>query len=793
MIEHTYQVLGYYRLLDFLSSYADCSLGQSDCLSLKPSNDINFIDNELRLVSEMRLVLKVKGFVSLSDLSDISPVLKRCSAEGSYVQPDELLRVLRLLEACEEYKDRLAFDRSLYPRLCFLVKDMPGCHDLIKAIRDTISIECTVRDSASSALKKIRAKKIRLRSDLERKLEYITKSHGLSGGGLDHQVTVRDGRYVIALRTDQKSRIEGIIHDYSRTRATCFFEPVMVIQDNNRVAELAQEERSEEVRILTKLTGMVRGLAADIEYSQSLISRLDGLHARARFGETLTCVMPEVCEQNKVELKGAKNPILLAIALDRKDMDGKNDLPVPVDIIIDGNRNILIISGPNRGGKTVTLKTLGLINLMVQAGMHIPAEEGSRLCIFNEVIADIGDDQDLQAGLSTFSAHAAHLRYIIEHADKKSLVIIDEPGMGTDPDEGVALTMAVLDVLSRQGVFVAVSTHLNRLKTYGLLNQQAVNASVEFDTEKKCPTFRLKYGTPGISHAFDIARDMGVPAGILDRARGYLDKDEVHLNRLIEKLNRLMTEAGQEKREAEHAREEYYSSVKKYKDSVAALEAGKKAVTEAKRAEADAVIREAREDLKQAINLLKRKKETSQAYVTDKYAEGSRRLTGHFEPQDIEMYTADINDIEKGLLVYHKKLRQKGIVESVDTTGGRVFVLFGNVKIVSGIQDLEILKQSKEAGLREGITPVSWNIGKVSTKELNVIGYRVNDAIPLIDKAIDQALVEGELSLKIVHGFGTGRLREAIRSHLKEAPFVKKVFSAEQGDGGDAITVVELS
>ena len=793
MIEHTYQVLGYHRLLDILSCYASCLLGQSNCLSLKPSNDTDFIDNELSLVSEMRLLLKVKGFVSLSELSDILPVLKKSRIESSYLQPKELLCIRRLVEACQQSKNLLASDQSLYPRLYSLVKDMQGFDALIEALKDTVSSNGEIKDSASPALKKIREKKIRLRSDLQKKLENIQKAAGLLSDGRDHLVTVRDGRYVISLRTDMKSRIEGIIHDYSRTRATCFLEPVEAIQDNNRMTELSQEEKAEEVRILIGLTGMVRDLTADLEYAQSVVGKLDGLYARARFSEAFSCVMPEICQEDLVDLKGARNPILVAQALDSRDRDEKEDLPVPVDIVLDENRNVLIISGPNRGGKTVTLKTLGLMSLMAQAGIHIPAEEGSRLCVFDQIMADIGDDQDIQAGLSTFSAHAAHLKYMIEHTNNKSLVIIDEPGMGTDPDEGVALTMAVLDFLSRQGAFVAVSTHLNRLKTYGLLNKQAGNVSVEFDTEKNCPTFKLKYGVPGISHALEVAKDMGVPLSIVDRAKGYLDQDEVRLNRLIEKLNRLVAEANCEKIEAEEAREKYYSSARKMHDRLAALEAEKMAMTEAKRIEAEAAIEEAREDLRQAINLLKTKKESAQAYVTERYSEVSRQLMDYFEPEKSEKHTTDPKEIETGCPVYHKKLKQRGFVLSVDPAAGRAKVLLGNIRITAEIGDLELLKEVPETGLDGIEKDVSWELKENPAKEINVIGYRVDDALPLIDKTIDRALVKGELSLRIIHGFGTGTLKDAIRSHLKESPFVRRVCSADPRFGGDAITVVELS
>ncbi|MDY6973742.1 MAG: Smr/MutS family protein [Thermodesulfobacteriota bacterium] len=793
MIEHTYQVLGYQRLLDIVSCYASCPLGQSDCLSLTPSNDKEFIDNELSLVSEARLLLKMKEFVSFSDLNDIVPILRKGGVRGSCLSPDELLSILMLAQAGQRMKKLFSSNRSLCSGMYDLVRDIPECDALVGAIEATISLSGEVKDSASTALKKIRAKRIQLRSYLQRKLEMSRELAPLPGDSQDYSVTIRDGRYVIAIRSDQKSRIDGIIHGYSQTRATCFLEPIEVVQDNNRAAELRQEESAEEHRILTGLTVMVGDVAADLEYCQSLISRVDGLYARARFSEALSCIMPEMGEKHGVELKGAKNPILLAMALGSEGRHDVADSPVPVDILLDHNQNILIISGPNRGGKTVTLKTLGLMSLMAQAGIHIPAKEGSCLPVFERVMADIGDDQDIQTGLSTFSAHAEHLRYITEHASQKNLVIIDEPGMGTDPDEGVALAMAVLDFLSRQGTFVAVSTHFNRLKAFGLLNRRAANASVEFDPEGKRPTFRLNYGSPGISHAMETARDIGVPSNILDQAKRYLDQDEVHLNRLTEKLNHLLAEASREKAEANAAKRKYHSAAKKVESRLITLEAEKRALMETKKAEADAAIGEARTELRQVINQLKKNKEPFQARATERYAEVSRSLIDHFDLEGSQDLSTLPKKIEKGGQAYHRKLRQTVVVQSVDCSAGRALVTFGKVKISADIQDLEMVKDVPKPGQDKAAEPIFQSPSRSVPKELNVIGYRIDDAIPLIDRTIDRALVDGKASLKIIHGFGTGRLREAIRSHLKDVPFIKRICSADAGVGGDAITVVELS
>jgi len=793
MKEHTFQVLGYYRLLDIVSHYASCTLGQSNCLSLRPSNDIKIIENELRLVSEMRLLLKSKGFISFSGLSDVVSFLEKSRIEGSYLEPEQLLFILKMTEAAKKSKKLLNSERALFPRLYDLCKGMPVCEDLAEAIRKIVSPNSGIRDSASPALKKIRQKKIRLRGELQQRLDSLKDSAGVSDRQHENIISVRDGRYVMSLRTGKKSFLKGIIHGYSQTKATCFIEPVEVIQDNNRVAELIQEEQVEEMRLLTLLTRMVRDFASDLEYIQFLLGKLDGLYARARFAESYSCVMPIVGEKSSIQLKRARNPLLLAMTSEVKQgNDLKQEPPVPVDIVIDDRKNILIVSGPNRGGKTVTLKTLGLLSLMTQAGMHVPAEEGSRVQVFDHIMAEIGDDQDIGAGLSTFSAHASHLEHILKRADRRSLVIIDEPGMGTDPDEGVALAMAVLDNLSEQGAFVAVSTHYNRLKTYGLLNNRAVNASVEFDTSANRPTFELHYGFPGISHGLDVARSVGIEPEILDQARKYLDQDEIQLNRLIEKLNNLIVETTAQKIDAETAKGKYRKASLKLKEVRNGIEEEKKELIESKRFEAEKMLVEAREELKQAINALKKRKSV-QTDVTDKYDKVGRKLMDHLVLEKGKGPSLAPGIIKKGLSVYHKKLKQKGTVQSVEAFGERALVMLGHVKVSADISDLEIAEEPQNGVDYKPFGYVSWDRQEMPSRELNLIGYRVDDAIALIDKTIDRALVGGELSLRIVHGYGTGKLRGAIREHLKAVPFVKKVSSAEQEFGGNAITVVELN
>ena len=786
MIKHTYHVLEFHKLLHILSGYASCPLGRSDCLSLKPLSDLKVIDNEQRLVSEMKLLLKLKGFFSFEGLIDIGALLKKCGAEGACLAPEGLLSILKTSEVGEQSKRLILSHQSLYPGLYDLIKDMPLCKELGESIKKAIYPNSSIRDSASPELKKIRRKKRDLRGELQGKLKNIKKTKGLGSDGDDHLVTIRDGRYIIPLRTDMKNRIEGIIHNYSQSQATCFFEPIEVIPDNNRLAELSHLEKEEERRILTSLTEMVKESSEDLLHDQTLLGKLDSLYAKALFSNALTGIRPIMNQNDFVDLRGAINPILFTLA-------SEGDPPVPVDIFLDREVNVMIISGPNRGGKTVLLKTLGLLSLMAQAGLHIPALEGSSLPVFKNIMAEIGDDQDIQTGLSTFSAHIGHLKYMMEHADQDSLVIIDEPGMGTDPDEGAALAMSVLDDLSSKGVLVAISTHYNRLKTYGLLNKRAKNACMEFDASTNRPTFSLLYGTPGTSYAFEIASDSGIKAEVLDRAKGYLDRDEVRLNRLIDKLNRLKHETTLEKLEAEQIKKRYHSAKEKMLHALMKLESNKEALLEEKRNEAEDLIKEAREEYKKLINFFKKKRDLSPVHVKQRYDQIRKNLRKNLPIEEERGKPAEIKGLRVGQAVRHKKLQKEGTIISFDTSYSRALIRAGNVKLSTNIRDLEVVNGiSKNSEQDEFSNGHYCHISGNSAKEINLIGCRVVDALPLIDKMIDGAMVCGELSLRIIHGHGTGILREAIREHLKGFSCVKRVHGVDSQSGGDAITVVEL-
>ncbi|OGP97847.1 MAG: hypothetical protein A2Z39_04135 [Deltaproteobacteria bacterium RBG_19FT_COMBO_46_9] len=786
MIKHTYHVLEFYKLLQILSGYASGPLGRSDCLSLSPSKDLQVIENEQRLVSEMKLLLTLKGFLPLEGLIDIVPIMKSCHAEGTYLEPEMILSILRTIEASEQAKRSILSQRHICEGLYDLVKDISICGDLRESIKKSIHPNGTIKDTASHDLKKLRRRKTDLRRELQRRLEEIKDAidTGLEGDG--HLITIRDGRYVIPIRTDKKQRLQGIVHDYSHTHATCFFEPIEVMDDNNRISELNHLVKEEELKVLIGLTSMIRARTEDLTFNQLILGKLDGLYARARFSEVLNGVRPIMEKDGRIDLRQAVNPILACIT-------SKGDAPVPLDIHLDRDVNVMIISGPNRGGKTVTLKTLGLLCLMAHAGLHIPANEGSRLPFLYNILAEIGDDQDIQAGQSTFSAHISHLGYMIEHADKDSLIIIDEPGMGTDPDEGSALAMAVLDDLAQKDALIAVSTHYNRLKTYGLLEERAKNACMEYDDAIGRPTFILRYGAPGTSYAFEMALNHGIGKGLLSRAKDYLDKDGVHLNRLIDKLNNLRYETEIEKSKAEHVRQKYASAKKSMLKAIERVESERRQILRGKRDEADRLIKESREEIKTVINSFKEKQRPSQASVQKRYDDIIGRLINGLPIPENREEAGQNRFFKTGQMVRHNGLNLEGSILSLDSINSKAVIIAGNVKFSARLEDLTIISDSPESK-SDGLSGIiSHRISGSTPREINLIGYRVEEALSLIDRIIDRSMIEGDMSIRIVHGHGTGRLKAAIRDHLRGFSCVKRVVGEDLEHGGEAITIVELN
>jgi len=792
MIEHSLRVLEYYRLLEIVSGYAASPLGCSDCLSRKPLKDLGAITAEQRLVSEMKEFLLVKGLMPLSGLIDLTPLLGKASKEGAYLEPKELLAILNHLKVAHRVANWIRRSEELAPSLALITDEIPGCSKLIEHIETSITQEGEVSDSASQQLAFLRSRRIALRRVIEKRLEGILQGPEFTEENI---MSVREGRYVISIRAERKGSLKGIVHGYSSSQSTCFMEPLAVLEENNELVEITDREKEEERRVLRALTGLVDSFSGDLAACVAIMGRVDGIYARARFSQAINGRTPIFDTNKTLHISGAMNPILLSLRPDSgKGATESYNRVVPIDVKMDGMKNTLIISGPNRGGKTVALKTIGLLALMCQAGMHIPVSEGSNLGVFDNIMAEIGDEQDISSGLSTFSARLRNLKEIVDLATDRSLVILDELGVGTDPDEGTALAMAIMDYLSSKGALCAISTHYQKLKTYGLINKRAQNASVEFDSQTGKPTFRLLAGIPGVSHAIDIARDVGIRDEIIDGASGYLGNERRGAESIMEDLARMVEEAEQEKKAATLAREDYERSKGSLEEERDRLRQGIEQMMSEKKSQGEKLIREARAEFHKAIEYLKQGGSHAQPAATQRYAETKRDLLDALKGMKGAEGVAPHGQIAIGQSVFHAKSKKSGVVVGIDRDSSRARIMAGNVKITVDsselIQESELSTQNEES--TKDIQQWSVSAQTAARTEVNLVGYTVDEAIPLVDRMIDSAVVHGYQSITIVHGIGSGTLKRAIRKHLGESVYGKNFIAGGRDGENDGITIVEL-
>ncbi len=777
MTKNSLQVLEYYRLLEIISNYTKSPLGKNYILSLTPVSDPIEIESRLKLLSEIREFLNVKGNISVIEISPLDKLLNKTKTKGIYLTPEEIFSIKRLLGNALEIRKFILSEGREYKRLCQLVRSIPDLKDLFSLLDKSISDTGNIKDSASPKLKKIRERKALYRSRLQKRLEEILAKKGIS----DFHISIRDGRFVVGINSSNRSNLKGIFHGYSQSKATSFIEPVEIVDENNRMAELESEEKEEERKILVSLTEKIAEKRDEIKDAQNIIAKIDALCAQARFCDLISCIMPEICDEDLIEIKGARNPLLTYLS-----KEGISEC-VPIDLILDKKKRILIISGPNRGGKTVSLKTLGLLILMAQTGIHIPAEEGSRFRAFKKIMAEIGDEQDLQSGMSTFSAHVLHLKEIIEEADKDSLIIIDEPGMGTDPIEGAALSMAILDTLIERGSFVAISTHLNRIKLYGLGNPNVMSASVEFDLEKRTPTYRLKYGSPGVSMGFEIAKQIGIPEDILKKAKEYVSENEYELSRSIEILNRLI-------KDIEKDREEFIRLKEKYTKMYEDLNRQKKELIESAKKEVASIISDAKKEALRILDSIKEESNVSAKQILSRVSNITQDISSKLrtDTEDTSQPQNQLREIKEGQIAYHRGLKSKVVVSSYNPDKNKVLISLGNIRLWTDLNSLEpiIMEEEQESEILEKDESETYE--GTYMPEINVVGCRVEDAIRIISKAIDDALLKGSPGVRIIHGVGTGRLRKAIREYLKNIPQVKEIRGEDNIYGADAITIVEF-
>lgn len=762
-------------------------MGRQAAESLLPTADRAVVERLLLETGEGRL-LCTKGSFTPANVDDIAPLVTR-SEKGGLLQGGELAAVGRLIRGVERcrrfFKD--GKNAEIYPLLAGLANLMDGCGGLGRELDRSIDPDGQVLDSASPELASLRRREGRLQEAIREKMDSYLRNPAQRRLLQEPLITIRGNRFVLPVKQEFRQQISGVVHDQSASGATLFIEPLPVVQLQNELSGVQNEIAREIERILRLLSSRVAEFGAALRSDCALYGRLDLIFARGRLSLEQNAAPPQLLLDYKPQLylEQARHPLLGAAA-------------VPLTVSMDERCRVLVITGPNTGGKTVTLKTIGLLAVMAQSGLHIPAERSSLLYVFDSIRADIGDEQSIEQSLSTFSGHLKNIISILEQHGSASLALFDELGAGTDPSEGASLAMALLSALARRGGLTVATTHINELKLFAQAQEGMQNAAMEFDEETLAPTYRLLQGIPGRSNALVIAEKLGLPPEVLAEARSYLTRGHEDIEAVIASLVGERQRLARESDEISLERERAASLRRELEDERAKLRTKREKIIGEARAEARALVRRARSTTEGLIRELRRLHAAGGGREAVEKAEELRRelhqlrreIESEFEVEEAPVLPAA--ELAVGKTVYVQSLRQKG--EILSLSGDEALVQVGTMRVQlpqSELRRWEGQGRPEEAGLPQRS---SYTIQKELDirSEINLHGKTVEEAIPLVDKLLDDALWAGLGQVTVIHGKGTGKLKEGLRAYLREHPLVKSLRGGAAGEGGGGVTIVVL-
>jgi DNA mismatch repair protein MutS2 len=786
MSKETLRILEYDKVRNLLARFTCTAPGRELARELQPLPEKTAVAEALAEVTEMCQLLEQVGRPPVGACCDLLPALRQLRTEGIWLPAEQLLEVQSSLVAAHDCRKYLA-ERPQWPLLSALASGLQPCAALRRELGESIGPRGEILDSASFELGDLRYQSRRLRERIRKTLEDLLLSDRYEGVFQDRLVTERNGRYVVPVKADHRGRLKGFVHDESSSGQTLFVEPTAVLDKNNELQALQRAEQRELERILRRLADGVRRHGEALRDNQQILARIDLRAAAARFASLSDGAAPQLVDKPLIELKGARHPLLLFEA----DGTPVPDQAVAIDLLLAADKDTLVISGPNTGGKSVALKTAGLLVLLVRSGLHVPCRPDSRLYLFDEVFADIGDEQSIEQSLSTFSGHLSRVRQILQQADGHSLVLLDEAGTGTDPAEGAALAMAVLDELRSVGAKTLVTTHLNLVKGYALLESRVENAAVEFDEQTLQPTYRLHYGIPGASKAFTIARRLGLAESLLVRAEGYLGEGEKAGLDLIEKINQQQQALSRRLEEAEQLQSRARLERAKRKQLLEELEGQRQALLDKARRRGEGLVREAEDKVKRLFKDLRQDVPdvAAQARMTGEL----RQVREALRPATIAkpQPTAVPQDVTVGELLRIPALASEG--EVVRVAGGQVELSVQGKKLRLSLSSLEQFQPRRFARRKSDGGQVRSRVERDAAHcRLLLIGKRVDEALGLLDRFVDDALLHGLSELEVVHGCGEGILRRAVREFLAGHREVEAFHAADLAGGGDNVTIVQL-
>ena len=770
--------LEFNKVCDILKKYSSTYIGRNYINKLHPMNNKNEIEKSLKQVSNASTVLYRKGMIPLEEIENTTEHIKRLRS-NMFLSAKQLLDLANILKVSSNLKDYF-FSQEID------IEEFTNIYDLFKNLYTNLQIQNTIfssiiddkniSDNASKELASIRKKQKNKEVEIREKLNSYLHSKYMQ----EPVITIRSGRFVIPVKNEYRLEVKGFIHDISSSGSTVFIEPISVFDLNNDLNSLKNDENIEIEKILQKLSALFFPLVENLENDINLIGLIDFIFAKAKYSNSIDGTEPIINNDKILVLKSSWHPLI------------DKNLAIKNDIIIGEKYTSLIITGPNTGGKTVTLKTAGLLTLMALSGLHIPAKEGSSVFIFDNVFADIGDEQSIQDSLSTFSSHMTNISSILKEATENSFVLLDELGSGTDPIEGSSLAISILERLSKQKTLTLSTTHYPEIKHFALITDGFENASVEFNLETLSPTYKLLIGVPGTSNAFSISKKLGIPDEIINRAKEFIDSEKINIEELL-------TNIYKDKQLIESEKEEIFQNSKKIEElkkslefDFSELENQKKNIIIDAKSKARDILISAKEDANTIIKDIEKSSNTKSANSLRNNLNKKIEELSYTNDNSQKLNNISIVDLKEGMNVFVKKINQNVTILSISKEG-KIQVQTSLGKMYFEIEDIEIANnKSNNSNVKKDYSSKKDFKVKSISSEINVIGQTVDEACFSIDKYLDNCYLVGLNSIRIVHGKGTGALRKGIHEFLKTHPHVKSFRVGTFGEGEMGVTVVEI-
>lgn len=791
MDQRTQRILEYDKIVKKLLNLASSELGKELVEKIQPEKDYGKIQELLKETNDGVSCIVRRGSPPMGGIHDIRGSLKRVEI-GGLLGPGELLRIADTLRASRNLKNYVS--ETMDSAQDNVVYSLIGCLETNKRVEDKIKFcivsEEEISDHASPALADVRRKMRDLQNSIKDKLNELVKSQKYQKFMQESIVTMRGDRYVVPVKQEYRSEIPGLVHDASSSGATIFVEPMAVVEANNNIRQLKAKEQAEIERILYELTADVGGITEHLSANISLLAKLDFIFAKAKLSVDYNCVCPRLNTEKRVIIKKGRHPLL----------DPK--VVVPIDFWIGDTFSTLVITGPNTGGKTVTLKTVGLFTLMTQSGLNIPANEGTEMSVFEQVFADIGDEQSIEQSLSTFSSHMKNIVKILEQTDDKSLTLFDELGAGTDPTEGAALAMSILEFLHQIGSITIATTHYSELKVYASTTKGVENASCEFNVETLKPTYKLLIGIPGKSNAFAISGRLGLTGDIIERAKEFLTQEDIKFEDMLLNIEKNRSVAESERIKAESYRREIEGMKNELEQQKRKLNEQKEKLLREAREEARKILLETRNESENIISEMRRLEAEAEAAERNRAAEEMRQKLrsklNHIEGSLAESvlpkqgFVKPPKNLKSGDSVLIVNLNQKGTVISPPDKDGEAMVQAGIMKINVHITNLKLVDEQQKEIQKYGAGKIGVSKQRTISTEVDVRGFALDQAVEAVDKYLDDASITGLSEVTIIHGKGTGVLRNGIHQFLRSHHHVKAFRLGKYGEGETGVTVVEM-